>query len=348
MADTPKRKKLERTTESIQVSNQKWYCHRCGTAFSRQKGYLPVSHSPMYRGSGYLPWCNNCIDEMYDNYREELGSDKAAMRRMCMKLDLYWDESIYEMVERTAGVQSRIRSYIGKTNIVRFIDKTFDDTIAKEDAEAAKTPQVCDANIVGGVELAPEIEQKDIPEDVRLFWGSGYSPDMYDELEERRHYWFGRYPAGYTFDVGEEALLKQICGLEVDINHDRAVGRSVEKNVNALNTLLGSANLKPAQKKDGVDAELEKMPLGVGIQKWENFRPLPETPKENQDVNGVVKNVTTWLLGHLCKMVGLRNSYCKLYEDEMAKLRVGRPEYDEEDDDTLLSDLFGHSGGDET
>jgi len=299
----------------------------------------------MYRGSGYLPWCNDCIEEMYDDYRKQLGSDKAAMRRMCMKIDLYWDEAIYGMVERTAGVRSRIRSYIGKTNINSHLDKTFDDTIIREESGNTDTPQFCHVSGSAESEAEPE-EEYEVSDEVRRFWGPGYTPKMYQELEERRSYWVNKFPLGYNFDIGEEVLLRQICGLEVDINHDRAAGRSADKNVNALNTLLGSANWKPVQKKDGVDTELEKMPLGVGIQTWENLRPLPETGRDKQDVNGIVKNVTTWLLGHLCKMVGLRNSYCKLYEDEMARLRVGRPEYDEEDDDTFLSDLFGSFGGD--
>lgn len=347
MADAPKRRKLERTSDVPVTGAQKFYCCRCPSSFSRRKGYFPVSHSPMYRSSGYLPWCNDCIEEMYEEYRNDLGDDKAAMRRMCMKLDLYWDEAIYEMVERAAGVQSRIRNYIGKTNMIRYIDKTFDDTIAREEAEAANAPS---ANAVNtAVDPEPEREDEyEVSDDVRRFWGSSYAPKMYQELEERRSYWVSKFPPGYNFDIGEEVLLRQICGLEVDINHDRAAGRSADKNVNALNTLLGSANWKPAQKKEGADAELEKMPLGVGVQKWENFRPLPETAEDMRDRNGIIKNVTTWLLGHLCKMVNLRNSYCKLYEDEMARLRVGRPEYDEEDDDTFLSDLFGGSGGDDT
>ena len=178
MADTPKRRKLEKVSEPTTLSNQKWYCSRCGTAFSRQKGYFPVSHSPMYRSSGYLPWCNDCVEEMYDYYREKLGSDKAAMRRMCMKLDLYWDEAIYEMVERTSGVQSRIRSYIGKTNINRYIDKTFDDTIIREEAEAANSPQVCDINNAPEPVCEPP-EEDNVPEEIRLFWGSGYTAQMY-------------------------------------------------------------------------------------------------------------------------------------------------------------------------
>ena len=96
MADAPKRKRLEKTQPPPQpIGNQRFVCH-----------------SPMYRSSGYLPWCNDCIESMYDGYRRDLQDDRAAMKRMCMKMDLYWSDAIYEMVERTAGVFSRIRNYI--------------------------------------------------------------------------------------------------------------------------------------------------------------------------------------------------------------------------------------------
>lgn len=346
MADTPKRRKLEKTTDTAQtaISGQKYYCCRCGTAYSRRKGYFPVSHSPMYRKSGYLPWCNDCVEEMYDHYRNELG-DKDAMRRLCMKFDLYWDEAIYDMVDKTVGVNSRIRAYIGKTNLTRFLDKTFDDTIKKEEADAAKRPQYFEDEDVADEPIDDTEEETEVPDDVRLFWGSGYSSKMYAELEERRHYWLGKYPKDFVPDIGTETLIRQICGLEVDIAHDRAAGRSVEKNVKALNDLLGSANLKPVQQKDMMaDSDLENMPLGVGIQKWENARPLPTTPDELKDQSGIIRNVTTWFLGHACKMVGLRNSYCKMYEDAINRYRVEFPEYAEEDDDNFLADIFGDAG----
>jgi hypothetical protein len=40
-------------------------------------------------------------------------------------------------------------------------------------------------------------------------------------------------------------------------------------------------------------------------------------------------------------MVGLKNSYTKAYEEAMEKYRVKRPEYEDEDDDTVLNDVFG-------
>lgn len=344
MADAPKRKRLEKVPQdTMPVTNSKFYCSRCGTAFSRQKGYFPVSHSPMYRGTGYLPFCNNCLDTMFDEYRQLLGSDREAMRRMCMKLDLYWHDSIYDMVERTAGVSSKVRNYIGKTNIIRYIDKSFDDTIADEERGGIRQATVQNDGIQKGY-LPEESEEEiiDIPEDVILFWGPGYTPKMYLELEERKKYWISRFPTGYNFDIGEEALIRQICNLEIDINHDRAAGKSIDKNVNTLNTLLGSANLKPTQKKDdGADAELDNMPFGVGIRKWENTRPIPDPDPELQDVDGIVRYITVWFLGHLCHMVGIKNTYCKLYEEEMERLRVTAPEFEDEDDETLFDHMFG-------
>lgn len=343
MADTPKRKRLEKVQQdNLPVSNQKFYCYRCGMAFSRQKGYFPVSHSPMYRGIGYLPFCNDCIDTLFDEYRQSLGSDREAMRRLCMKLDLYWHDNIFDMVERTAGVNSKVRSYIGKTNIIRYIDKSYDDTVEEEERNGIAAARQEERVQTGYLpEDDAQEENIDIPEDVILFWGPGYTPKMYLELEERKKYWLSRFPVGYNFDIGEEALIRQICNLEIDINHDRAAGKSIDKNVNTLNTLLGSANLKPAQKKsEEADAELDNMPFGVGIRKWENTRPIPEPDPELQDVDGIVRYISIWFLGHLCKMLGIKNTYCKLYEDEMERLRVKTPEFEDEDDESMFNNIF--------
>lgn len=341
MAGSPTRRKLEKASEPKPLGNQKFYCCRCGTAYSRQKGYFPVSHSPMYRGSGYLPMCSDCVDKLYNHYKMTLEDDRAAMRRMCMKLDLYWHDSIYDMVERSAGVHSRIRNYIGRTNIIRYIDKTYDDTLAEESMLAAdsyedkevKQPAV-NGNEPNGAE---EAEAKPVPQEILEFWGTGFTLDFYEELERR----YARWTEGKNVtDPAEEALYKQVCLLESMINRDTALGKPIDKNVAALNNVLGSMNLKPAQKKDDGDAALEGVPFGVWVRRWENTRPIPEPDPAFKDVDGIVRYITIWFFGHLCKMLNIRNSYCKLYEEEIEKLRVSRPEYEDEDDETLFNDIF--------
>lgn len=342
MANTPKRKKLEKTIERIPQSNQRFICCRCGTAYSRQKGYFPVSHSPMYRGTGYLPMCSECIETVYEQYRATLADDREAMRRICMKLDLYWNDNIYDMVERTAGVQSRVRNYVGKTNLVRYIDKTFDDTLLEEAAKNVehRSDSFAFNESAMPTEEEPEGDISSVDQSIIDFWGADYTPSFYAELERRYKDWTG---GGEVSNPSERALYKQICLLETTIARDSAKGKAIDKNVNTLNALLGSMNLKPTQRKDDGDTELDHMPLGVGIHTWEFQRPLPETPDELKDKSHIVKEITTWFLGHACKMVGLRNSYCKMYESAMDELRAKRPELADEDDDTLLSDIFDNT-----
>ena len=44
-----------------------------------------------------------------------------------------------------------------------------------------------------------------------------------------------------------------------------------------------------------------------------------------KDVYGIKKYIFTWM-GHVFKIAGKKNAFSKLYEDEIARLRVERPE----------------------
>ena len=332
---------------AIEVNASSSTCRKCGTAYGRLKGYFPVSYSYLYKGTGYLPYCKDCVDGMFAAYLQECKDSKVAVRQMCRKLDLYWSEKVYEAVEKQNSTRSMMTSYITKINAVKLASKSYDDTLREEGALWLEPKAYADVEqVITGIQST--YGDAAIPDEVIAFWGPGYTPSMYMELEERRKYLVSKYPSTTELDIGTETLIRQICILEIEINKARMEGKPVDKLINTLNTVLGSANLKPTQKKEDADAELEKMPLGVGIQKWEYSRPLPPTPKEKRDINQVIKNITTWYLGHACKMVGIRNSYCKMYEDAMAELRVENPDHAEEDDDTLLNSVFGdlEEGGD--
>jgi hypothetical protein len=324
---------------AMETSGTTTACIRCGTAYGVKRGNFAVCHGDLYKGAGYLPYCRSCVDAMYGEFLAGGVSPVDAARQVCRKLDLYWNRALFHAAERGTAARSVMTNYLQKCNTVKFVGKSYTDTLREEGTLWSFAG--CGSADGQEDEAAPAV-----PEEIRLFWGPGYTQEMYRELEDRRKFWMSRYPDGYQPDIGEEALIRQICNLEIDINHDRAAGKSVVNNVNTLNTLLGSLNLKPAQKKNDADGDVENMPLGVGIQKWELSRPLPETEEKCRDKAGRVRYITTWFLGHACKMVGLRNSYTKLYEDAMNDLRVQHPEYDDDDDDALLSDLFGNSGGD--
>ena len=340
------------------VGAERVICSKCGTMYGRRKGYFPVSYATLHKGIGYIPICRTCIDGMYDAYLAQCGDERKAVRQVCRKLDLFWSDNVFDIVLKKSTTKTMMTQYIARINTVSFAGKSYDDTLSAEgtlwtfgknsadtvDSEPAANNTIPEPANQGEPEST--VTMDDIPKEVADFWGPGYTPDMYLDLEARRKYWMSRFPEDFVPDIGTEALIRQICSLELDINRDRVAGRSVDKSVTALNALLGSANLKPTQKRaEENDASLADTPLGVWLYRYENKRPLPEIDEELKDVNGIKRYVFTWM-GHLCKMLGIKNGYTKLYEDEIARLRVEKPEYDGEDDETMMTDVLTEDSGD--
>lgn len=325
---------------AIEMSSDTAICSRCGKKYSRRKGYFPVSYAILHKGIGYVPICKDCIDTMYNTYLAQCNNAKDAVRQMCRKLDLYWSESVYETVSRKSTTRTMMTQYIAKINTITYAGKSYDDTLSEEGTLWNFNPEPNGSSEYEDSDT-PQNELLETPEEIITFWGSGYSDEMYRELEQRRQYWMSKFPEGTELDVGTEALIRQICSLELDINRDRIAGKSVDKSVNALNNLLGSANLKPTQQKADGDSAQENTPFGVWIRRWETQRPVPDPDPELEDVDGIIRYISIWFLGHLCKMLGIKNTYCRLYEEEIAKMRVDRPEYEDEDDETLFNDIFG-------
>lgn len=287
--------------------------------------------------------CKDCIDAMYNGYLSQCNDAKDAVRQMCRKLDLYWNDRVFEVVERKNTTHTMMTSYISKINTVTYSGKSYDDTLAEEGTlwcwGTQQTQQPIEKEEAAPTNIISPEKMNEIPEEVVAFWGTGYTSEMYTDLEQRRSYWMSRFPADYELDIGTEAIIRQICSLELDINRDRAAGRAVDKSVNALNTLLGSASLKPTQKKNDSDASIYNTPMGVWIDRFEYKRPIPDD-ETNEDKNYLKKYILAWFGGHLSKMFGIKNANTKLYDEEIAKYRVCRPEFDDDSDDDMLYDIL--------
>ena len=282
-------------------------------------------------------------------YRDKLGSDAAAIRRMCLKFDIYWHPDCFAMVSKTNPNTSKIRSYMRFTNLIHFVGKTYDTTMEEEEAlnNAYIVQQQAEAKEAKEAKIEEEFRKKHEPPpqtmpmpepEVIAFWGPGFMPEFYADLEARYKKWTKDLQK--PLPVAEEALYKQICIQEASINRNVLMGRSIESGQKALNELLGSLNAKPVQKSNDTTSE-DNTPFGVWVRRFENEKPIPEPDPELKDVDGIIRYISIWLLGHLCKMLGIKNTYCKLYEDEIARLRVDRPEYEDEDDETVFNDIFG-------
>lgn len=343
---------------ALEMNTDKVICPTCGTGYPKRKGHFPVSYGELYKGLGYIPYCRSCVDKIYSQYLAQCKDSKIAVRQTCRKLDLYWNENIFDSVAKKSSVRSIMTQYIVRINSVSCAGKSYDDTLLDEGTLWSFDAQHVDDESLSD-EQEDHIESNDdkdenieVQQNVIDFWGSGYSPEMYDQLEQRRKYYASKFPDAFSDsggnDIGSDVLMRQLCNLEVSISKDAAAGKSIDKSVNSLNTLIGSLNLKPAQKKsDEMDSSIANTPMGVWLFRYENKRPLPEIDKSLQDVNHIKKYVFTWF-GHVCKMLGVKNGYTRMYEEEINRLRVEKPEYEDEDDETLLVDAYSESqDGDE-
>lgn len=315
---------------------RKYRCCSCGKEYTRQKQNFPATQSPLYKGNnGYAPICRNCLDELFNQYKISIGDEKSALRRICMKFDLYWNEEIYNMLSKANTSTSRVLTYIARSNLIKFQGKTFDNTLDEEYSTTMYTSAQAEDTDDASSQM-PKIDQSVIE-----FWGSGLQPSMYIELENRYKFWLSKYPEDVSLDPGEEALLRQICLLEIDINRSRAANKSVDKLIGTLNNLLGSMNLKPNQKREG---ENSYIPFGVEIANFEKEHPIINKDPEFEDVDGIRHKITAWFLGHMCKMVNLRNSYVPEYEEEVRKYTIERPTYEEDESDSTPDDIFAEAG----
>lgn len=329
---------------ALDIKDNSAVCTRCGTAYGRRKGNFLVSYSPMYKGVGYLPICKDCTESLYSQYLAQCNDSKAAVRQMCRALNIYWHDEIYTRVYNKNTTRSLMTGYIQQSNANKYIGKCYDDTLAAEGTLWNITIDKSGQVNFGQGDAQGELEE--ISPDVVAFWGTGLDAQMYRELEQRKAYWLSRLPDDLEVDIGTEVIIKQICMLELDINRLRADGKPVDKPINTLNTLLGSGNFKPAQKKKDLDSDIYLSPMGVWAERFENQEPIPEPDEEFKDTNRILKYIFTWM-GHLPKMLGKKYGYTKMYEEAIQKLSVERPDLaGEEDEDFLVDalddvDLFG-------
>lgn len=331
---------------AMEISSDRAICSMCGMAYSKWRGNFHVCNAGLYKGSGHLPYCKKCVDRIYKSYLKECGEPKDAIRQVCRKLDIYWSDKIYLFVDKKDVAQNLIQLYLKRVNAAAYAGKSYDDTLNDEGNFWNFTPPppvdesviaIAEKIIEDNARAAEEAERAPhVSEDVIAFWGSGYQPYMYNELEQRRKYWMASFPKDIELDASTEATIRQICSMELDINKARAAGKNVDKSVATLNTLISALN--NAQGKYN-DTGLADTPLGVWLFRYEHERPLPEIDDDLRDTNKILRYVFIWI-GHVCKMLGKKNGFARLYEKEVQKFRVERPEFSDEDDEEMIMDIM--------
>jgi hypothetical protein len=89
------------------------------------------------------------------------------------------------------------------------------------------------------------------------------------------------------------------------------------------------------------------MPLGVGIQHWEQTRPLPDIDPSWEDVDRIARYMMTWYTGASMRMFDIDNEYTDMFNDAIDAYKVERPSMDVDADEKAVVSYIV-TGGDKT
>lgn len=326
----------EQITKPQPVAAKKFKCCACGMATDAGWQY-PRGYSALYAANEYrLPICNECINALYNVEAEKYKTYYDVYRRICMMFDLYYSDKVADLAIKDSNPENRMTKYCAKASLKGYANKTYADTI-KEEGKILRPFENNEVEPI--VELSDPDNDIEISQEVKDFWGFGMQNKQYHFLDVKYKSWLQKVDA--SNDPAYESILQNVCRLELQIQEAMADGGDISKLSREYNSLLGSLKLQPKQ--NDVKEMTDSMCFGNLIKEWEDNEPIPEPEEQFKDVDGIGHYISVWFLGHLCKMMGVKGSYDKVfdeYREEVAKYTVEKPEYDEEDEGGKFKGLF--------
>ena len=313
-----------------------FFCVRCGKQFTRQQTNFPTSRSALYAGNnGYLPICKTCMSEIFLYYLNDLNDPFEAAERVCSRFDIYYSKELFEQIIASCAPNVMMTSYIGRVAVSEHKNKSYDDYITERGKIEIENAKVVAAEI--------STHEAEIIEEGRLNWGLDLGVDDYKYLDHEFADWDARCAIdGKT----RESLVREICVLKLLQNKALQSGdiETYNKLSAQLQKTLTTAELTPKQESDAKRAA--EKPMGVMIEMFENERPIPEPNKEWEDVDGIQRLIRVFFIGHLCKMLGIKNKYSEEYEDFMAEYSAVVPDEIDDDSEDIYDYLMEHGFSD--
>ncbi|MGL4454085.1 MAG: hypothetical protein ACRCX8_18920 [Sarcina sp.] len=293
-------------------------CTMCGEEKKINGTNFYKSYNPLFKGSyeNRMCVCKSCLLKYCKDLYRVHGSEKKALHMACEMVGSYYSRTLFEQLfnddQKKKEVNNVFATYFQKINsLPQYKGKTFRESDSY-DLEA---------------ELQELTEDN---RDVIDFWGNGYTEEDYRFLEKEYQNLVNRFECD---SYSQEMLFQEISQQRLDIKKKRQMGNSVDKELKTLQDLLGSANIKPVQ--ESASMASDQVTFGTLIKKFENERPIPEPDPEWADVDNVSHYISVWFFGHICALMGIKNDYARMYEEELAKHTVEKVDYEDEDEDEL-------------
>lgn len=308
-------------------------CCCCGNEYDTQQNNFFHSESPIFAGNkGFFRMCKSCTEKYYNDLAKKFdGNAYRAMERMCQIFDIYYNAAAFAAVLEKNTDGNIMAAYIKKMQLFQYKGKTYSDTILESAPKSIDT-----------VEDVQKQDDFSTTKKAVGAWGYGFLPEEYNTLNDMYDDWRARVVINRT----KEALVRELCIIKLQMN--AAIrGNDIDGYIKLMKTYidtLKSANLAPIQE-DASAKEGEK-PIGVMIKNLEDHKPVCECPPEYRDVDGIVKYIQVYYIGHLSAMLKFKNKYTEMYRAEMEKCRIEDPFLQGKNDEEVFTSMFIGGGAD--
>jgi hypothetical protein len=303
--------------------DDKLKCLRCGS-FNQSNFYS--TKDPNRRFYGKIPYCKDCVKEMYTKYLKKHGNNiNVAMFYLCRKIDIPYIHSSF--VGALDNINNPNAKIYGEEAIVSaymknfaFSDQngwgyTFDDSQGENEIDGMPTlsnsiklkrakifskPPDVDTEKYDVIELdMQEMIQK---------WGVFEEEDL-AFLESEYMDWVEKLD-GIT-DKSIEIMVKEVCKTCNELRRDREDGTDVTKKLATLQGLLKTSGL--IEKQNSVN---DFKNVGMPISEIEFRRPIREVDEDFKDVDSM-RDIIFGMTGGLCRSLGIEHNFYTEKLDEI-------------------------------
>lgn len=162
----------------------KTVCTRCSSELGQVHFYK--SNSEVFKYTGRIPICKECLNDLYEIYLKEFKSDIKAMYKLCLKLDVYYDNKLFE-TSKDKHEDSNMTLpiyYMSKVGLSQYKGKTFSDSDMIDIWSKDKVE----------IKIEDKKEEKNkVTKEMIQRWGSTFEPEDYIFLEDRYNHMKNAY-----------------------------------------------------------------------------------------------------------------------------------------------------------
>lgn len=267
--------------------SKKKTCTCCGK--EKEETQFTVSYSFQNRKTRRLSMCKQCCGDWYDRELLKYQNQKTALYRVCMALDLPFDNKLVEKtidsLKSSNGNNNLMTMYMNRLGLAKYKDKTFSDDIQFINIFGLNEEDLANMMYLNAEKVKEELmneNRKKVTQEMILRWGDDLSIDDYMFLEDRYNVMLRTYEDKNPANLW---TYQELCMNYLYLRKNRGNPTAVKQIQEMISKLQGDCKMKQSQI-DGSDDE--EACMGKYTDRIENYEPCDIALPFFRDVDRVM------------------------------------------------------------